>query len=97
MSFIAATLCFAISVVGQSAIIWVATKLVRLDCTFREAAIVATICSFQLLLPKVGFVLAAIAFFTLLIKWLDEDVTEAILLSVVTCLLQMLLLWMTLG
>ena len=97
MSFVAAILCFALSVVGQSAIIWAATKIVRLDCTFREAAIVATICSLLLLIPKVGFVVAAITFFTLLIKWLDADLTEAVLLSVVTCALQMLLLWTTLG
>ena len=97
MSIVAALLCFGIGVVGQSLIIWAATKIVRLDCTFREAAIVAVICSLVLLIPKVGFLLAAITFFTLLIKWLDADVTEAILLSVVTCLLQMLLLWTTLG
>jgi hypothetical protein len=97
MGALAAILCFSLSVVGQSAIIWVATKVVRLDCSFREAAIVATICSLLLLIPKVGFVVAAITFFTLLIKWLDADVTEAILLSVVTGLLQMLLLWTTVG
>jgi hypothetical protein len=96
MSFLAAVICFSISVVGQAAIIWVATKIVRLDCTFREAAIVAVICSLLLLIPKIGFLLAAITFFTLLIKWLDADLTEAVLLSVVTCLLQMLLLWATL-
>ena len=97
MSIVAVILCFSISVVGQSAILWAATKIVRLDCSFREAAIVAVVCSLLLLIPKFGFLLAAIAFFTLLIKWLDADVTEAVLLSVVTFLLQMLLLWATLG
>ena len=97
MTIVAAILCFSIGVVGQAAIIWAATKIVRLDCTFREAAIVAVICSLILLIPKIGFLLAAITFFTLLIRWLDADMTEAILLSVVTCLLQMLLLWATLG
>jgi hypothetical protein len=96
MNFLAAVICFSISVVGQAAIIWAATKIVRLDCPFREAAIVAVICSLLLLIPKIGFLLAAITFFTLLIKWLDADLTEAVLLSVVTCLLQMLLLWATL-
>jgi hypothetical protein len=96
MSLIAAIICFAIGLVGQSAIIWAATKIVRLDCTFREAMTIALICSLILLIPKVGFLLAAITFFTLLIKWLDADLVDAVLLSVVTCLLQMLLIWATL-
>ena len=96
MNFVAVVLCFSISVVGQAAIIWAATRIVRLDCTFREAGIVAVICSLLLLIPKIGFLLAGIAFFTLLIKWLNADLTDAVLLSVVTCLLQMLLLWATL-
>jgi hypothetical protein len=96
MSFVAAIICFAIGLVGQSAIIWAATKIVRLECTFREAMTIAVICSLLLLIPKVGFLLAAIAFFTLLVKWLDADFVEAVLLSVVTCLLQVLLIWATL-
>jgi hypothetical protein len=96
MTVVAAIICFAIGVAGQAAIIWAATKIVRLECTFREAAIIAVVCSLILLIPKIGFLLAAITFFILLIKWLDADVTEAVLLSAVTCLLQMLLLWATL-
>jgi hypothetical protein len=96
MSFVTAIICFAIGLVGQSAIIWAATKIVRLECTFREAMTIAVICSLLLLIPKVGFLLAAIAFFTLLVKWLDADFVEAVLLSVVTCLLQVLLIWATL-
>ncbi len=96
MSIVAALLCFSIGVVGQAALIWLATKIVRLDCTFREAVIVAVICSLLLLIPKIGFLVAAITFFVLLIKWLQADPVEAVLMSLVTCLLQLLLVWATL-
>lgn len=93
MSFLAAILCFLIGVAAQGVVIWVATKIVRLDCTFREAVIMAVICNLLLLIPKVGFILSAIAFFALLIKWIEADVLDAVLMSVTIGLLQMLLLW----
>ena len=96
MTIIAALLCFSIGVVGQAVLIWLATKIVRLDGTFREAIIIAIICSLLLLIPKIGLLLAAITFFVLLIKWLQADPVDAVLMSLVTCLLQLLLVWATL-
>jgi len=93
---IIAALCFSIGVVGQAVLIWLATKIVRLDGTFREAIIIAIICSLLLLIPKIGLLLAAITFFVLLIKWLQADPVDAVLMSLVTCLLQLLLVWATL-
>ncbi len=95
MNLAAAILCLLIAVVAQASLIWVATKVARLDCTFREALIVAGICGLILLIPKIGFVLAAITFFILAIKWLNADATEALLLSVVTCMLNLMLVWAT--
>ena len=66
--------------------------MVRLDCTFREA-VIAAICSLLLLIPKMGFLIAAITFFVLLINWLQVDPVDAVLMSAVTCRLQLLLAW----
>ena len=93
MSILAALLCFTIGVVGQAALIWLATKVVRLDCRFSEAVVISVICSLLLLIPKIGFAVAAITFFVVLMKWLQADPVDAVLVSAVTCVLQFLVVW----
>ena len=96
MRILGALLCFAIGVAGQALVIWLATKIVRLDCTLREALIIAVICSLLVLIARIGVLIAVITFFVLVLKWLKADPVKAVLMSMVTLLLQLLIVWATL-
>jgi hypothetical protein len=91
MNFITALLCFAIGVVVQSLVIWVATKIVRLVCTFRQALLISVICNLLVFIPVVGILVSLIAFFVLLNKWLDADAMDSALVAMVTLGLRFLI------
>ena len=91
MSTLAALLCFSIGVVVQSLVIWVATKVVRLICTFRQALLISVICNLLVLIPVVGVFVSVITFFVLLSKWLEADAVDAALVALVTLGLQFLI------
>ena len=91
MSTLAALLCFSIGVVVHSLVIWVATKVVRLICTFRQALLISVICNLLVLIPVVGIFVSVITFFVLLSKWLEADAVDAALVALVTLGLQFLI------
>jgi hypothetical protein len=88
MNFIAALLCFSIGVVIQSVVIWLATKIVRLICTFRQALLISVICNLLVFIPVVGILVSLITFFILLSKWLDADAMDSALVALVAVGLQ---------
>jgi len=88
MNIIAALLCFAIGVVVQSFVIWLATKIVRLICTFRQALLISVICNLLVFIPVVGILISLITFFVLLSKWLDADAMDSALVALVVVGLQ---------
>lgn len=88
MEILAPLLCFAIGVVVQSLVIWVATKIVRLICSFRQALLISVICNLSVFIPVVGIFVSVIAFFVLLSKWLEADAIDAVLIALVTLGLQ---------
>lgn len=92
MRIVGAILCFVISVSVQAVFVWIASRVARLDCNFREALTIAAICSSLLLVPKAGLLLSAAAFILFLLKWLRANGTEAMLVFFVFCLLDLLLL-----
>lgn len=81
MSILAALLCFSIGVAVQGAIIWVATRMVRLLCTFRQAALISVTCNLLVFIPVVGIPASVITFFVLLSKWLQADAVDAALVE----------------
>jgi hypothetical protein len=89
----AGILCLTIAFAVQAIFVWVTAKIVRLDCTFAQAAVVAFICALLLMVPKVGLLLSCIAFFILFTKWLRADFTEAFLAFLVNCMLEFLLIF----
>jgi len=91
MNFITALLCFAIGVVVQSLVIWIATKIVRLVCTFRQALLISVICNLLVFIPVIGILVSLIAFFVLLNKWLDADAMDSALVAMVTLGLRFLI------
>ena len=93
MNFVAALLCFSIGVVVQSFIIWLATKIVRLFCTFRQALLISVICNLLVFIPVVGLLVSLITFFVLLSKWLDADAMDSVLVALVTVGLQFLIIF----
>lgn len=88
MHLIAALLCFSIGVIVQSLVIWLATKIVRLICTFRQALLISVICNLLVLIPVVGILVSLITFFVLLSKWLDADAMDSALVALVAVGLQ---------
>jgi hypothetical protein len=88
MNIVALLLCFSIGVVVQSLVIWVATKIVRLICTFRQALLISVICNLLIFIPLVGIFVSVITFFVLLSKWLEADPVDAVLVALVTLGLQ---------
>jgi hypothetical protein len=93
MNILAALLCFSIGVVVQTLVIWLATKIVRLICTFRQALLVSVICSALAIIPVAGIFISVIAFFILLSKWLDADAVDAALTALVTLGLRFMIAW----
>jgi len=91
MNFITALLCFAIGVVVQSLVIWIATKIVRLVCTFRQALLISVICNLLVFIPVIGILVSLIAFFVLLNKWLDADAMDSALVAMVALGLRFLI------
>ena len=88
MNLVAALLCFSIGVVVQSLVIWVATKIVQLVCTFRQALLISVICNLLVFIPVVGILVSLITFFVLLSKWLDADAMDSALVALVAVGLQ---------
>ena len=88
-----ALLCFSIGIVVQSLVIWVATKIVCLVCTFRHALLISLICNFVLFIPFVGIFASAITFFVLLGKWMEAEPADAVLVALVTLGLQFLIVF----
>jgi hypothetical protein len=88
MNLVAALLCFSIGVVVQSLVIWVATKIVQLICTFRQALLISIICNLLVFIPLVGILVSLITFFVLLSKWLDADAMDSALVALVAVGLQ---------
>jgi predicted PurR-regulated permease PerM len=91
MNILAALLCFSIGVIIQSLVIWVATKIVRLICTFRQALLISVICNLLVFIPVVGVLVSVITFFVLLSKWLQADAVDAVLVALVTLGLQLVI------
>ena len=83
-----ALLCFSIGVVGQSLVIWLATKMVRLICTLRQALLISVICNVLVFIPMIGILASVITFFVLLSKWLEAEAVDAGLVALVTLGLQ---------
>src|SRR5256885_1188001 len=84
MNILAALLCFLVGVLVQSLVIWVATKIVRLTCTLRQAVLISIICNLLVFIPVVGIFVSVITFFVLLSKWLEADAVDAVLVALVT-------------
>jgi hypothetical protein len=93
MNILAAFLCFSIGVVVQSLVIWVATKVVRLACTFRQAVLISVICSLLAFIPVAGIFVSVVVFFVLLSKWLDADAVDAVLVALVTLGVRFVIAW----
>lgn len=85
--------CLAIVFIAQPAFVWFAAKLAFLDCAFKEAAAIATVCALLLIVPMVGLLLSCVALFVLLIWWLHAEFTEAVLAFSVTLILESVLIW----
>lgn len=90
-NILAAFLCFSIGVVLQSLVIWIATKIVRLVCTFKQALLISIICNLLTFIPFVGILISLITFFILLSKWLQADAVDAVLVAVVTLGLRLII------
>ena len=90
-------ICFLITVLLEGIFVWLATKVVRLGCTYKEAIIIASVCTALLLVPKIGLILSIIAFVTLLMKWMRADAQEAFLISMVHCILNLLFMFVGLA
>ena len=88
MTLVVALLCFSIGVVVQSLVIWVATKIVRLICTFRQALVISVVCNLLVFIPVVGILVSLITFFVLLSKWLDADAMDSALVALIAVGLQ---------
>ena len=86
-----ALLCFSIGVVGQSLVIWLATKMVRLICTWRQALLISVICNVVAFIPIIGILASVITFFVLLSKWLEAEAVDAGLVALVTLGLQLVI------
>lgn len=71
-------LCLAISFSVQAAFVYWGARVVRVDCTFKEAAIIAGVCALLLLVPKVGLLLSPVAFFVLFMRLLAADVLQTV-------------------
>jgi predicted PurR-regulated permease PerM len=82
MNILTALLCFSIGVVVQSLVIWVATKIVRLVCSIRQALLISVICNLLVFIPMVGIFVSVITFFVLLSKWLEADAVDAVLVRI---------------
>jgi hypothetical protein len=93
MNILAALLCFSVGVVAQSLVIWVATKVVRLVCTFRQAVLISVICSLLAFIPVAGIFVSVVVFFFLLSKWLNADAVDAVVVALVTLGLRFLIAW----
>jgi len=93
MTFIVALLCFSIGVVIQSIVIWVATKIVQLICTFRQALLISVICNLLVFIPVVGILVSLVTFFVLLSKWLNADATDSALVALVAVGLQFMIVF----
>jgi len=83
MNLVVALLCFSIGIVVQSLVIWVATKIVQLICTFRQALLISVICNLLVFIPVVGILVSLITFFVLLSKWLDADAMDSALVALI--------------
>jgi hypothetical protein len=88
MTLVVALLCFSIGVVVQSLVIWVATKIVQLICTFRQALVISVMCNLLVFIPVVGILVSLITFFVLLSKWLDADAMDSALVALIAVGLQ---------
>ena len=91
MNVLGALLCLSIGVFVQSLVIWVATKVVRLICSFPQALLISLVCNLSLFIPWVGLLISVIVFFVLLSKWLNADALDAVLVALVTLGLQFLI------
>jgi len=70
---------------------WIATKIVRLVCTFGQALLISVICNLLVFIPVIGILVSLIAFFVLLNKWLDADAMDSALVAMVTLGLRFLI------
>lgn len=93
MRILAELFCFSIAFAVQAGFVWIAANVVRLDCRFKEAAIIALVCALLLIIPKVGLLLSCATFFVLFMTWLRADLTDAILAFLVNCILGILLIF----
>jgi predicted PurR-regulated permease PerM len=91
MNILATLLCLSVGVIVQSLVIWVATKIVHLICTFRQALLISVICNLLVFIPVVGIIASVITFFVLLSKWLNADAVDAVLVALVTLGLQLVI------
>ncbi len=93
MDFVGTVICYGISFCVQATFVLLAAKVVRLSCSFKEAAIIAAICAVLLFVPKVGFILPCACFFVLFFRWLAASAVEAIYAFLAFCMLNVLLVW----
>jgi hypothetical protein len=73
-------------------VLWIATRITRLECTFREALLIVAPCILALQIPWVGLIAAGITFFLLLMYLLRAEPVEALIIAAVVLALEGLLL-----
>ena len=95
MNILAGLVCLTISVSVQAAFVWLAAKVVRVECAFKEAAIIAVVCALLLFVPKIGLLLSPVAFFFFFLRWLDADAPQAILAFLAHIFLNLILIGTT--